>query len=219
MAYSFSKEYGHDNYVLYNNFDTQKKDANKNITSVISDFQHQIASRSSDPVISRYLKNYRYVPLWVLNNILTFGQISKFYSILKQRDKQQVSRIFHIQDKQLESILYYLSSIRNFCVHGNRLYCYRAKRPLVNFDAHTLLKIPLREGKEFDYGKRDFFACMIALKYVLPKSDFLELIDEIYQACSALKKNLNVINETEILEEMRFPSNWYGALRSLVNSQ
>lgn len=49
---------GHDNYMLYNNFDTQKKDADQNITAVIADFQRQIASRAKDPSISHYLKKY-----------------------------------------------------------------------------------------------------------------------------------------------------------------
>lgn len=216
LAYSFSKEYGHDNYMLYNNFDTNKRDASKNITAVISDFQHQISSRANDPVISHYLRNYGYIPLWVLNNILTFGQISKFYSILKQKDRQQVSHSFHIQDNQLESILYYLSSIRNFCAHGNRLYCYRTKTPLIDFDAHTVLKIPLTNGKEFDYGKRDFFACMIALKYVLPKSDYLKLIKEISRLLNTTRPRLSVISESDILNEMGFPQNWRNELLSLV---
>lgn len=219
LAYSFSKEYGHDNYMLYNNFDTQKKDANKNITAVISDFQHQISSRYSDPVISHYLKNYGYIPLWVMNNILTFGQISKFYSILKQRDRQQVSRTFHIQDNQLESILYYLSSVRNFCAHGNRLYCYRTKRPLIDFDAHTTLKIPLTDGKEFDYGKRDFFACILALKYVLSKGEYMKLIKEMYRLFSTTRTKLSVVSEEDILKEMGFPLDWRTELLSLVKPQ
>jgi len=162
------------------------------------------------------LKNYGYIPLWVLNNILTFGQISKFYSILKQKDRQQVSRTFKIQDNQLESILYYLSSIRNFCAHGNRLYCYRTKRPFVDFDAHKLLKIPLTDGKEFDYGKRDFFGCMIALKYVLPKTEYMRLIKEIYRLFSTTRTKLSIITEEDILKEMGFPIDWRAQLLSLV---
>lgn len=43
--------------MLYNNFDTNKRDADQNITTVISEFQKQIASRAKDPSISHYLKN------------------------------------------------------------------------------------------------------------------------------------------------------------------
>ncbi len=219
IAYYFPQQYGHDNYMLYNNFDTNKRDADQNITTVISEFQKQIASRAKDPSISHYLKKYGYVPLWVLNNILTLGQISKFYSILKQPDRQKISRIFQITDNQLESTLFYLSSIRNFCAHGNRLYCFRTKRPLIDFSAHAALNIPKSDGYEYDYGKRDLFASMIALRYVLPKSDYLKLIKEIYRLFSTIRPKLSTINENDILKEMGFPIDWRNQLASLVKSK
>lgn len=215
-AYYFPQKYGHDNYMLYNNFDTQKKDADQNITAVIADFQKQIASRAKDPSISHYLKKYGYVPLWVLNNILTLGQISKFYSILKQPDRQQISKTFNILDNQLESILFYLSSVRNFCAHGNRLYCFRTKRPLTDFDAHIKLNIPKTDGREYDYGKRDLFACMLALKYVLPKSEYMKLIKEIYRLFNHTRPKLSVISEENILREMGFPLDWRAQLLNLL---
>lgn len=205
--------------MLYNNFDTNKRDADQNITTVISEFQKQIASRAKDPSISHYLKKYGYVPLWVLNNILTLGQISKFYSILKQPDRQKISKIFQITDNQLESTLFYLSSVRNFCAHGNRLYCFRTKRPLIDFSAHASLNIPKSDGHEYDYGKRDLFAAMIALRYVLPKSDYLKLIKEIYRLFSIIRPKLATINETDILKEMGFPIDWRNQLVSLVKDK
>ena len=62
---------------------------------------------------------YGYLPLWVLNNILTLGTISKFYSLMKQNERQTVSKIFRLSDNELESILTYVSSVRNFSAHGN----------------------------------------------------------------------------------------------------
>ena len=40
---------------------------------------------------------YGYLPLWVLNNILTLGTISKFYSLMKQNERQTISKIFVYQ--------------------------------------------------------------------------------------------------------------------------
>jgi len=202
--------------MLYKNFDTTKKDASNNISAVIADFQKQIASRASDPSISHYLQKYGYVPLWVVNNILTLGMISKFYSIMKQPDRQQISKVFHITDNQLESILYYLSSIRNFCAHGNRLYCFRTKRPLADFAAHSSMGILQSDGKEYDYGKRDLFAAMIALKYVMPKTDYLRMVKEIYRLFSVLSPKLTVLREEDILKEMGFPLDWRAKLQSLI---
>ncbi len=79
---------------LYDNFDTNTKDANEKITKLFSSIQSQIASHSLDPNIAHYLKNHGYIPMWVLNSILSFGTMSKFYSLMKQQDRQFVSRFF-----------------------------------------------------------------------------------------------------------------------------
>ena len=109
-----SSKYGYNNYLLYDNFDTNTKDANEKITKLFSSIQSQIASHSLDPNIAHYLKNHGYIPMWVLNSILSFGTMSKFYSLMKQQDRQFVSRFFKIQDNTLTNFLNYLSVIRNF---------------------------------------------------------------------------------------------------------
>ena len=128
ISYYFSEEYGKDNYLIYTNFNTELYLAYEKIPDLIAEINRQIASRAKDPCISHYLSNYGYIPLWVLNNILTFGTISKFYSLLKQKDQTKISREFKIQPHDLENFLKYLSPIRNFCAHGNRLFCYNGKR-------------------------------------------------------------------------------------------
>ena len=172
IAYYFPQSHPESNYLIYGNFDTAKRDAYKNIPELIAEIQRQIANRCSDPSITHYLQSYGYIPLWVLNNILTFGTISKFYSLMLQQERQSISKIFHLSDNELESILFYISSVRNFCAHGNRIYCYRSRRPLGNMQLHIDLQIPLSDNNEYTYGKRDLFAVMIALKATLSKAEF-----------------------------------------------
>ena len=40
-----------------------------------------------------------------LNIILTLGTISNFYKVMNQNEKQETSKIFKIQDNELENIL------------------------------------------------------------------------------------------------------------------
>ena len=108
IAYYFPQNHPEHHYLIYENFDISKKMANKNITNLIAEIQRQIASRVSDPSISHYLNQYGYIPLWVLNNILTLGTISKFYSLMQQPERQAISKIFHLSDDQLENILFYI---------------------------------------------------------------------------------------------------------------
>lgn len=208
IAYYFPQMHQETHYLIYTNFDTTRKDAGKNITNLIAEIQKQIAGRSTDPSIAHYLKKYGYVPLWVLNNILTLGTISKFYSLMQQKERQEISKTFHLTDKELENILTYVSSIRNFSAHGNRLFCFRSKRPLIDTDLHKAMKLPKTEKGEYIYGKRDLFAVMIALKLTISKSAFRRLVKEIDIALKNLYSHTSVLTQENVLTSMGFPSNW-----------
>lgn len=208
ISYTFSEKHGHSNYLIYSNFDTTKRDSNKNITALISDIQRQIASRYSDPSISHYLKCHGYIPLWVLNNILTLGTISKFYSLMQQQERQEISRIFHISDAELESFLFYLSKIRNFCAHGNRLYCFTSKNPIPTVSLHSTLSLSMNANNQYIQGKNDLFATMLIFKLLLSKNVFKILVKNVNHELDNLRKNLSVLSEQDVLDAMGFPTDW-----------
>ena len=208
ISYYFSEVHGHKNYLVYTNFNTALRDSESKITSLIADIQRQTASHSTDPSISHYLKIHGYIPLWVLNNILTLGTISKFYSLMLPRERQNVSRCFGIMDNELENALAYISTVRNFCAHGNRIYCFRTKKPLSTTPYHQQLNIRQIENGEYLQGKRDLFACLIALKRLLSNNDFKRMSKEIFRAIGTLDKKLILLTRSEILNEMGFPHNW-----------
>ena len=207
LSLEISKKYGQDNYLRYQNFDTSRSNSNNQITKVISDIYNQIAYRESDPCIKHYLTEYGFIPLWVLNNVLTFGTLSNLYRILKQPDRQAISREFGITDELLIGILRYLTDIRNISAHGNRLYCMRTKKPLPNTPVHSNLCINSSLG-EYDYGKRDLYAALIALKYLISKNEFNKLICELKINVNELNNHLHTISIGEVLEEMGFPKRW-----------
>lgn len=208
VAYYFPQEHPETHYLTYENFDTTRKDASKNITALIAEIQRQISSRVSDPSIEHYLNTYGYLPLWVLNNILTLGTISKFYSLMKQNERQTISKIFHLSDNELESILTYISSVRNFSAHGNRLFCYRSKRPLCNTRLHLEMDIEKNPSGEYICGKRDLFAVMICLKITLSKKDFRRLVKDVDVALKNLLSRKNILSLSELLSTLGFPIDW-----------
>lgn len=204
----FSEVHGHKNYLIYTNFNTSLKDSEGKITSLISDVQRQLSNKSSDPSILHYLKVHGYIPLWVLNNILTLGTISKFYSLMLPKEHQNVSRNYKMMDNELENALFYISTIRNFCAHGNRLYCFRNKSPLSSTNFHKKLNIEQNKDGEYLKGKRDLFACVIALKRLLSNNDFSKMSKEIFRAIGNLNKKLTILKIEDVLNEMGFPENW-----------
>lgn len=208
IAYTISEKYGHENYLLYRNFNTAKKDASREISNVISDLHGAISKNNGDPCIKHYLQNYGYVPMWVLNNVLTLGNISRLYSIMKTDDRQNISRIFKILDTSMESFLHTLSIVRNFCAHGNRLYCIRTKRPLIDTAIHSNLSISKNKSNEFILGKRDLFSAVISLRYFLSGREFVRFQDELTGALNKLGNKLKVIDIDTIFSLMGFPKNW-----------
>lgn len=208
IAYRISEQYGHDNYLRYGNFNSHKTNGNAEIISVIAEIHKSLSSRISDPSIKHYLTKYGYVPLWGLNNTLTFGAISKLYSIMEVRDRQYVSKKFNIPDSLLENFLMYLTKVRNIAAHGNRLYCMRNKHPISDTTIHENLDILKTSHGEYKTGKRDLFAAIIILRHLLSNNDFSKLINDLKLIMNQLDKGLNTISKGDITRIMGFPNNW-----------
>ena len=208
IAYEFSQAHGHKNYLLTSNFNDSSKNTVKQVIALIAELHRQTANNANDPAIEHYLSVHGYIPLWVLNNVLTFGSISKFYSLMKQPERQRIAKIFGVNDKEFESFLFYLSKVRNFCAHGNRLYCYRSRNPIADTPIHTSLGIPMTPKHEYSYGKRDLFACLIVLRMMMSNRDFKQLCNHIDQEITELDSKLNVLSIDDVLTVMGFPKDW-----------
>ena len=208
VAHYFSEAHGYKNYLIYTNFNTELRDAESKITNVIAEIQYQTSNRSGDPSIGHYLKNHGYVPLWVLNNILTLGTIAKFYSVMMPAERQKISKHFALLEDELENSLFYISAVRNYCAHSNRVYCFQTRSYLMNTSFHESLQIPKGDDGEYLYGKRDLFACLIALKKLLSKNDFRRMKRELATGIQTLNRKLQILTEAEIRHEMGFPANW-----------
>lgn len=208
IAYEFSQAHGHKNYLLTSNFNDSSKSTVKQAIALIAELHRQTANNANDPAIEHYLSVHGYIPLWVLNNVLTFGSISKFYSLMKQPERQRIAKIFGVNDKEFESFLFYLSKVRNFCAHGNRLYCYRSRNPIADTPVHANLGIPMTLRHEYSYGKRDLFACLIVLKMMMSNRDFKQICNLIDQEITELDSQLNVLTIDDVLVVMGFPKDW-----------
>ena len=99
-----SEKYGIENYLIVDNFDS--KSNVELIKKLILNFnEEKVKNYGRHPAITHYLDKYGFVPPFVLTKIITFGQISRYYGLLKQEDRQNVSKYFEIPDKLLKQIL------------------------------------------------------------------------------------------------------------------
>ena len=115
-------------------------------------------------------------------NVLTFGNISRFYGVLKLQDRQAVAREFGIQENVFKSYLKLMSIFRNVSAHDERLYNTKlANIEIASGLIHTRLAIPRAQNGKYIYGTNDVFALLICLKEFLQnrkKGEFAETISK-----------------------------------------
>lgn len=122
VAYVFSRNHGKTAYTDANNFD-YSEDNKEGVNSLIGVFSSTIRNGRETPMIDHYLREHDgKIPLWVLVDILTFGNISFFYRYMKQKDKNDVAREYKIQPDILGRYLKNLDMARNCCAHGERFF-------------------------------------------------------------------------------------------------
>jgi abortive infection bacteriophage resistance protein len=195
-------------YLSSSNYDcsTQQKrnDVNKLIN--ILDFH---ATRNTNHGYLVYQRNtHGNVPLWIVTKALTFGQISKLYSLLKFQMKTDICNEFtSISVDVLGTYLEKLCLIRNACAHSERLYCFRFDKDFPDTNLHHKLNIPMK-GEQYIYGKNELFAAVIALRYLLPSKDFISFKNELSKCINNYLRQTTRIGRRKLYSYMGFPENW-----------
>mgnify|MGYP005790174829 CR=1 FL=1 len=172
MSYYFSEKYGEtqDAYLNAHNYNNSQRN-HRIISRLISTLQRAV--NTTDYVyINYYRSNYNNIPLWVLSNVLTFGNLPKMYKVFPQTLRSKICKNFDcVNQRQMEQFLSVLTKFRNVCAHGERLFTYRTIDNISDLPLHQKMSIPKR-GIQYVYGKNDLFAVVIAFRYLLSTEDF-----------------------------------------------
>lgn len=114
-----------------------------------------ITSRSR-PFVKHYMDRYGAVPLWVLQNDLTFGNMEHFYQ-LQNRDVQnsackivaEAADLKRITPHEMLRAFTVLVEFRNMCAHDERIYCAEAKGARFDEMVQQLsVVLPPQEGED-----------------------------------------------------------------------
>ena len=195
MANTLAEEYGIENYLNFDNFDTNAD------TELINDFIDKVENEIEDnyiklPAIKHYKDTYGFVPPFVLTKILTFGAISRYYSLLKQSDRQKISKYFKLSDKLLKQILINLTMVRNISAHSDRLFTYRNKYD-ISF-----------KNIEKNYNRKEnlcnLYMIIKSMKVLLDEEKYQEFESLLNAELDKLKGKLIVINIDDILKIMGY---------------
>lgn len=213
LSYVFSEEFGFSQYAYLNtgNFDYNNNNPNK--IQEINKLITILTEKTSPPFQYKYMEHqsnkHNNIPLWVAIKTLTFGNISKMYSLSLQKIKTQVSKEFvGVRENDIERMIDVLSRFRNICAHDERLYDYRLNRKEIpNTRLHTELEIKKSNGKYLQ-GKNDLFAVLISLKYLIEIDELKELCQKVDLEICEITTVSKLLPRDMILKKMGFPQNW-----------
>lgn len=179
---------------------------------IVTVYKSMGQQRGKNKSISKYLNEYTYIPMWVLVNLLTFGNVNKLFQIQKKDVQLKVLRHYGIdsfrpQNVELDAlnftnVLNILSIYRNICAHNERLYCFDVKMNIDDAFCGYLSIYPesndvvgAREKNEslmrvkrkrLERRRKGIPTLLFGLRVLLSKSDFKKVKNELNKELSKL---------------------------------
>lgn len=209
ISYAFCEQYGELQNAYLNPENYNYSIRNQNGVNKLISIMERLANRNINYEYLVYQRRiYHNVPLWVLINALTFGQLSKMYSFLPFHIQSNISRQFtRVNERELEQYLKVLVLYRNICAHNERLFSHKVYSEIPNTILHQKLGIA-QNGTQYVYGKKDLFGVVIAFRYLLPKEQFINFKHVLTKQIEKYLSQSQRISESKLLELMGFPQNW-----------
>lgn len=209
IAYEFAKVHGACGYLDATNYNYIPKNQTE-INRLIGKIQDIITTKSRyDRRLQHYKCNHNGdIPLWVIINLLTMGNASKFFKFMQATEQNEVARRFSLPPNIVNNYFNNISLARNICAHGERFCTFRFTTEINLLPEHSSLRIPTVQGKPVQ-GVKDLFAVLLMVKHLLNDADFFDKMKaEIAQSLSDLNEQLVCITIDEVMRMMGFPINW-----------
>lgn len=207
LSYSFCEEFGEEQkaYRNANNYNYSNPHLVTEINQLIQKLEEKLNDSKKVNYINHQSSVYGNVPLWVLVKALTFGNISKMYSLQLPKIQSKICHEFSgIRENELEDMLDILTRYRNVCAHNERLYDFKYNKKKIK--TNILHKFFHMDGHRPKHTM--LFDVIIILKFLLSKDEFSYMVGEINENIEALFKKTNQIQKTQLFSKMGFPLNW-----------
>ena len=209
FSYQLSKEYGYreKDYLKNTNFN-RSPEKQRQINDLLRKMKRQIRINGGQhQATNHYIKNYGYIPLWVVVKVLSFGIVSELYTVMKESDQEAIAQVYGVSSDNLIRYLPILANYRNICAHEDIVYNHKTNKLIEDNAIHAFLEIPIQNG-EYIYGKNDILSLIIILKQLLSDTQFRLLISELSYEIDVLAGRLKSINIKKVLDSMGLPVNY-----------
>lgn len=197
----------------------QKISAEENTEAVIKligDIHQELARQMSKhhQVVTHYMTDHGYIPLWVLVNVLTFGKMTNFYLHMKDEDKKKVAKFYSVPVKELHKYMNMLSMARNKCAHDERFFDIRFRTSLHTKSIKNFKTLGIARQKDGSYisGTNDAYAIAVIFAVMLGKADLKEFVSSMKNEFAKLKKQLRTITVEDVMKTMGYNAHWQNLL-------
>lgn len=207
ISHEFSKKYPKPNsYLEIKNYvDDNPKKVLQQI-SILTKTIHDKVDKNG--AIKHYIEEHGSVPLWVLVNYLTIGNLSHLYDILVDTDKNTIAKyysdkytkqnkttsILRFSSEYLGSALKMINLVRNKCAHDERLYN-------SNFGNVKVANIARYYGCN-NYDNNKIIVAIFYLKVLLDKKYFQKFCSELKKIFDQYQNKFNTVAFSDILSTM-----------------
>ncbi len=113
----------------------------------------------------------------------------------------------NMSEVQLHQFIRILASCRNVCAHNERLYSFQVNEAIPDTILHDKLQLPRKKG-HYTIGKKDLFAVIIALRYLIDNQEFKQFKADLRRLIHSILKNCSHISEELLYSKMGLPENW-----------
>lgn len=209
LAYEFCATYGESQskYLDARCYATSKG-AKRVLPKLLNMLEYIANKDTSHEYLAYYRRAYKNVPLWFTVNAMTFGQISKMLTALRDNEKAKIAKKFGVGNpKELSSFIRVLALYRNVCAHGERLFSHRCHVGIPDTALHAKLGIE-KIGPDYVCGKVDVFSAVITLRYLLRDDEFKAFKAKLVKCVNGYLSLDESIGEERLLEAMGFPAEW-----------
>lgn len=217
LAYRFSEMFpAAYSYLDINNF---KHDANntvrvlKTISSLTTKIEQE-AHKRGDNAIKHYINSHTCIPLWVVTEFMTFGDLNYFYLNCKDELKQKIAHDFTLRYRKtnglsqsnaimpevIEHINHVVNMFRNAVAHNEITYCKVINRgPNLSSVRNILGQSDLRLNSQ-----PGVFELILSLRLVLDQSEYVEMANAIKHLLKDVKEQFDTNTLSNILKSMHF---------------
>lgn len=120
LAYHLAEVFGSHVHLKKNVFYSEYK-----YNKTLDKLKAEIDRNKNEIFIKHHLNKYEeeLPPIWVSVEVMTMGQISNWYSNIKDRKhKQSIAKYYGLDEKILSSFLHHLTIVRNTSAHHSRVW-------------------------------------------------------------------------------------------------